>query len=90
MNQDQDLHFTLEIGFKGRVTLPAELRKRANLKDGDKLVITLKENHQLELKSGQAVAKHGRGILHDMLPETKGKKLVDELLAERRKEAKRE
>ncbi|MGL4609545.1 MAG: AbrB/MazE/SpoVT family DNA-binding domain-containing protein [Trueperaceae bacterium] len=82
-----DEHFTLELGTGGRVTLPAGLRKRVGLKEGDKLVVTLKADGELELHSGKDVAKRGRGILASVVKKAKGRKLVDELLNEETKRA---
>jgi AbrB family looped-hinge helix DNA binding protein len=85
-----DEHFTLELGTGGRTTLPVSLRKRLDLKEGDRLVVTLKPDGELELRTGKEVAKRGRGLLHGVVKKAKGRKLVDELLKERREEAKRE
>jgi AbrB family looped-hinge helix DNA binding protein len=72
------------------VTLPNALRKRLELRDGDRLVVTLKADGGLELRTGKEVAVLGRGILHSVVKKARGKKLVDELLNERREDAKRE
>jgi AbrB family looped-hinge helix DNA binding protein len=85
-----DEHFTLELGSGGRATLPVGLRKRLALKEGDKLVVTVKPDGDLELRTGKEVAKKGRGLLHSVVKKAKGRKLVDELLHDRREEAKRE
>jgi AbrB family looped-hinge helix DNA binding protein len=85
-----DEHFTLEVGTGGRVTLPVGLRKRVGFKEGDKLVVTLKADGDLELRTGKEVAKAGRGMLQSVVKKARGRKLVDELLKERREEAKRE
>jgi AbrB family looped-hinge helix DNA binding protein len=85
-----DEHFTLEVKSDGRTTLPINLRKRLDLKEGDKLVVTLKPDGELELRTGKDVAKRGRGLLQSVVKKAKGRKLVDELLKERREEARRE
>jgi AbrB family looped-hinge helix DNA binding protein len=83
----QDEHYTLDIGSSGRITLPSGFRKRMGLAEGDKLVVTVKADGALELKTGKDVAKRGRGLLTS---KTKGRKLVEELLSERRRESQRE
>jgi AbrB family looped-hinge helix DNA binding protein len=85
-----DEHFTLELGTGGRTTLPVSLRKRLDLKEGDRLVVTVRADGGLELRTGKEVAKRGRGLLQGVVKKAKGRKLVDELLQERREEAKGE
>lgn len=85
-----DEHFTLELSSGGRATLPVGLRKRLGLKEGDKLVVTIKPDGELELRTGKDAAKKGRGLLQSIVKKAKGRKLVDELLSDRREEAQRE
>lgn len=85
-----DEYFTLEVKRDGRTTLPVNLRKRLGLKEGDRLVVTVKADGELELRTGKEVAKRGRGLLQSVVKKAKGRKLADELLTERREEAKRE
>jgi AbrB family looped-hinge helix DNA binding protein len=85
-----DEHFTLEVKSDGRATLPIGLRKRLGLKKGDRLVVTVKPEGELELRTGKEVAKKGRGMLKGVVKKVRGRKLVDEVLEKRREEAKRE
>jgi AbrB family looped-hinge helix DNA binding protein len=78
--------FTTHIGDRGRVVVPAELRKRLSLDPGDLLVIEELDDHFVVRKASD-VAHGFRGYLRDLEPETD---LAAELLAERREEAARE
>ncbi len=73
---------TLTMGNRGRIVVPAEVRKRARLHEGKKLVL---------LESSEGLVLLTRNQLRDRVREDlKGLKLVEELLAERRRAAERE
>lgn len=82
--------FSLTIGERGRLVLPAELRRRLSLKTGDRLVARIEDDGSIRVISTRAAAESGRGLLPRMYPHLKDASLVDELLAERRREAERE
>ncbi|HID82799.1 MAG TPA: AbrB/MazE/SpoVT family DNA-binding domain-containing protein [Chromatiales bacterium] len=76
----------VQIGAQGRVVIPAKLRKALNLKPGDRL-IARKVGESLVLERREAIEQR----LWDMFSHIpKDVSLVDELIAERRAEAKRE
>jgi len=79
--------YRLHVGNRGRVVLPAEVRHRLDLKDGDRLILTVEEDGSLRLVSARTLAQQLQGMFADVAP---GADLVDELLAERRAEARRE
>ena len=69
------------------MVLPAEVRKALGLKEGDRLLLRVREDGTLELLSAREVARRAKGMFAHVAP---GRSLVDELLAERREEARRE
>ncbi len=76
------------LGDRGRVVLPAALRKKLDLKPGSKFAIDTEEDGTIRLRPYAAIARASVGMFADLAPE--GASMVDELIAERRREAKRE
>ena len=64
------------------LAMAAELRKKAGFKEGDLLSISLGSDRIAHISSMHRKISSLRGIL-----KTKGRNVVDELIAERRKEA---
>lgn len=79
--------YLTHLGAKGRIVLPAEVRKALGLKEGDPLLLRVREDGAIELLSAREVARRTKGMFAHVAP---GRSLVDELLAERREEARRE
>ncbi len=79
--------YITRVGARGRVVLPRAIRERLALEDGDRLVWTVGADGDVRLVTGRQVAARFRGFLKDEFP---GRSLVDELIAERREEARRE
>lgn len=77
-------HFTVDVDSEGRLTLPEEIQKTLNLESGDQLILTLQDNGKLQLVSLKQQVKKLRGLLKDKSPE---RKLVNELIQERKLEA---
>ena len=76
----------LRVDSTGRVVIPAELRRRWHLEQGDSLVLT-DDEHGVRLKSLEDVVRESQEYFTKL---TGGVSVVDELLAERRAEAERE
>jgi len=74
----------LEVGAGGRVVIPAAFRDAMNIKEGDRLVAKL-ENGELRLMSKQLTLRRAQEIIRRHVPA--GVSLVDELIADRRREA---
>ncbi len=74
--------YTVTVGDRGRLVVPAELRDRAGLAPGTTLVL-LESPEGLVLLTRSQLRKRGAEELHDL-------DLVSELLAERRQAAHRE
>ncbi|GLV48946.1 hypothetical protein TJA_20490 [Thermus sp. LT1-2-5] len=79
--------YTTHLGAKGRLVLPKEVRKALGLKEGDRILLRVREDGTLELLPARQVARRARGRFAHLL---QGQSLVEELLAERREEARRE
>jgi AbrB family looped-hinge helix DNA binding protein len=72
----------------GKIVIPAELRRALGFHDGDSIVIE-REGDTLVLKTYAQVVREVQQTFKAMLPDT-GISMVDELIAERRREAARE
>lgn len=72
----------VELGPKGRVVIPAEIRAKLQVQPGDKLLF-IEENGEVRLTTRRAIVGSLRGAFK--LPG--GRSLSEELLAERRAEA---
>lgn len=72
----------------GKIVIPAELRRALGFNDGDSIVIE-REGDTLVLKTYAQVVREVQQAFKAMLPDT-GISMVDELIAERRREAERE
>lgn len=75
----------LEAG--GKVTLPAAIREHLGVTDGDLLVLDPQPDGTAVVVALQRVAQQARGILSGT---AHGVSVVEELIAERREEARRE
>ncbi|MDP3516008.1 MAG: AbrB/MazE/SpoVT family DNA-binding domain-containing protein [Pseudohongiella sp.] len=73
----------------GRVVIPAELREQMNLKQGDELVMEVK-NGALILTSKQQRIAQIRDEIRAGLSLAEGRSLADELISERQAEAAKE
>jgi AbrB family looped-hinge helix DNA binding protein len=75
---------TAQVGARGRLVLPAAIRRRLDLHEGDRVLLTVEEPGVLRLTTAREVARRVKGSLRDL---GAGRDLVAELLAERRREA---
>ncbi|MCK6529750.1 AbrB/MazE/SpoVT family DNA-binding domain-containing protein [Myxococcota bacterium] len=76
-------HATVRLGAKGRVVIPAELRRAAGFEQGEILVARARAG-KLVLERREAVLSRLRARFSGLPP---GVSLADELIAERRAEA---
>jgi AbrB family looped-hinge helix DNA binding protein len=77
----------ITIGDRGRVVLPASLRRALALEPGTQMLATAEADGSLRLRPYRGISDAFHGILADVAPD---RSLVDELLAERRAEASKE
>ncbi|HEV8633348.1 MAG TPA: AbrB/MazE/SpoVT family DNA-binding domain-containing protein [Chloroflexota bacterium] len=79
--------YAVNVGARGRVVLPAPVRARLGLREGDRLVLTVEEDGTLHAVSLRDQVEAAKGLYGHLAG---GASLVDELIAERRREAERE
>lgn len=84
---DPEAKFTVQVGARGRLVLPSEVRKRLTLLKGDSVVLSLEPDGSLKLVSLREQVRRGLGLFKDVAP---GSDLADELIRDRRAEARRE
>jgi len=77
---------TVTLGAHGRIVIPAGTRRRLGIRPGDTLNLS-EENGGLRLETRAAAAARARGSLKHHATDVS---VVDELIAERREEARRE
>ena len=78
-----ETHLVVRLGARGRMVLPAEVRKALDLKEGECLLLRLRSEGGLELLSFRQIAGRVRGLWRDLAP---GESLVEELIRDRRGE----
>jgi AbrB family looped-hinge helix DNA binding protein len=76
--------FTLSLGARGRLVLPASVRSQLALREGDTLVLVVEPEGTMRLAPLKLQAQAVEGMYRSA---TAGRNLVDELIAERRNEA---
>jgi AbrB family looped-hinge helix DNA binding protein len=72
MNQKVESSYTLELGTNGRLVLPARVRQQLGLEVGHVVLLRVKDDGVLELRSGKDVAQKARGVLKTMKPRKRG------------------
>lgn len=72
------------VGARGRLVLPAEIRRELGLEEGDRVVFTVEEPGILRMTTAREVVRRAFGAFRDVAAD---RDLVAELLAERRREA---
>ncbi|MGH8248165.1 MAG: AbrB/MazE/SpoVT family DNA-binding domain-containing protein [Gammaproteobacteria bacterium] len=77
----------LQLGNRGRLVLPAKVRRRLKLRQGDRMVLIVHSDGSLRLASLRDQVKKVQGMFSHL---NAGGSLVDELIRERREEARRE
>lgn len=75
------------VGQGGRLVIPAAYREALGLKEGDEVTLWMGED-ELHVIPSDRVLKRAQALVRRYVPE--GRSLVDELIAERRREASRE
>ncbi|HEX8554036.1 MAG TPA: AbrB/MazE/SpoVT family DNA-binding domain-containing protein [Sphingomonas sp.] len=75
----------------GKVVIPAEIRRELGIKDGDSLVVERDATGAMVLKTYAQVAAEVRAEFRRLRgADVGGPSIVDELIADRREEARRE
>lgn len=78
-----------KIGQNGRLVIPAALRNAAGLEVGDAVVLRI-ENGEIILASRARQIRRAQQLVRSAIPAAKGGLISEELIAERRAEARRE
>jgi AbrB family looped-hinge helix DNA binding protein len=76
----------VKLGPQGRLVIPAAVRRRLGLAPGDEMTLRVEEE-RLVLEPRAAAAARAQGMFKDLSTEAS---VVDELIEERRSEARRE
>lgn len=79
--------YAIQLTGQGRLVLPAPLRERLGLRQGDRLVATVETDGSLRLRSLRQQVRKMRGAYAGRQP---GRIASEELLRERREEARKE
>ncbi|WP_243028717.1 AbrB/MazE/SpoVT family DNA-binding domain-containing protein [Thermus albus] len=77
-------HFLVQVGSKGRVVLPAEVREALDLMEGERLLLTLEPEGGIRVEPLRKVVEETYGILGHLAP---GMSLVEELIRDLWEEA---
>jgi len=83
----QALQTILHVADGGRIVIPAAVRDRLGLNIGSDIVMTIEDDHAT-LMNAKAARQRARQRVRRFIPA--GASLSDELMAERKKEARRE
>jgi len=75
--------YTIALGERGRLVLPARLRHRLDLQPGDRLLVTVDAEGGFHVVSARERARRLCGLYRDLAP---GRSLADEPIAERRED----
>lgn len=75
------------LGEGGRIVIPVEYRQALGLQVGDEVIVRM-EDGEIRIFTLRQALKRAQEIVRRYIPE--GRSLVDELIAERRREAENE
>jgi len=78
------LAVSVTVAERGRLVLPAEVRERLHIRDGDRLALVVDADGTIRLQTGDVLARSLLGAYKHLSP---GRRAVDELINERRREA---
>lgn len=84
---DTTERFSLTLDERGRLSLPAQLRRRLDLQPGSGLLATVDADGTIHVIQAREQAERLFGLYRHLAPE---RSLVDDLLAERQEELGRE
>ena len=79
--------YHVTVTDRGRLVLPAEIREKLKIRDGDRVSLTLEDDGAVVLQTREVALRRLTGMFKHPRP---GRLASDELIAERRREARRE
>src|SRR5690349_9735410 len=78
------LALSVTVAERGRLVLPAEVRERLHIRDGDRLALVVDSDGTIRLQTADVLARSLLGAYKHLSP---GRRAVDELIKDRRREA---
>jgi len=78
------LALSVIVAERGRLVLPAEVRERLHIRDGDRLALVVDADGTIRLQTADVLARSLLGAYKHLSP---GRRAVDELIKDRRREA---
>jgi len=80
--------YHVTVTDRGRLVLPAEIRKQLKIRAGDRVAVAIEEDGTIEIETLDVAIRKTRGMFKHLAKP--GRLASDELIAERRREARRE
>ena len=80
--------YHVTVDERGRVMLPSDVREKLKIRDGDRIALIFEADGTMSLKTQDVAISNLRGMFKHLAP--KGRYASDELIAERRREARME
>lgn len=80
--------YHVAVAERGRLVLPLEIREKLKIKDGDRISLTLEDDGRVTLQTFDVALRRLRGMFKHLA--RPGRLESDELIKERRREARRE
>jgi AbrB family looped-hinge helix DNA binding protein len=80
--------FHITVSDRGRLVLPAEIREKLKIRDGDPVALTLEDDGLVTLQTREVALQRFTGMFKHLAKP--GRLASDELIAERRREARKE
>jgi AbrB family looped-hinge helix DNA binding protein len=80
--------YHVTVTDRGRLVLPAEIREKLKIRDGDRVSLTLEDDGRVTLQTLDVAIRRLRGMFKHLA--RPGRLESDELIKERRREARRE
>ena len=79
------LYADVQFGAQGRIVVPAPIRRALGFQSGERLVARIEDDH-LVIEKPESVERR----IHRRFRKSAGRSLAEDLIAERREEARRE
>jgi AbrB family looped-hinge helix DNA binding protein len=80
--------YHVTVTERGRLVLPAEVRERLKIRDGDRVALSVEADGTIEIETHDVAIRKLRGMFKR--PGKQGRLASDELIAERRREARKD
>lgn len=80
--------YHVTVTDRGRIVLPAEIRKRLKIRDGDRVAVSIEDDGSVSVTTRTVALDHLQGMFKHLAP--KDHFASDDLIAERRREARRD